>query len=342
MGESSLPQRTEQAVLAVLTGTPVPDAAHASGLPPADLAEAVEVYQRAGRAALRQQLASGWWQVYLQFTDWTTTETDFAEHLAPLLHQAEDDGILMAWWFMRKYPCWRLRLRTGSAGNTMQAHLGTAFDQLAAHGRIVRWWPGIYEAETAAFGGEAGMDFAHDLFCADSRAIIKLVRHNTTGLGRRELSLLLCGTLLRAAGLEWYEQGDVWHRICLKRHLPADVPTSQLTTMADDLTHLMRADTAADGPLLNTNGPLASATQWADAFRQAGHTLGTAAKAGTLCRGLRDILAYTVIFHWNRLGLPSRTQSILARAAHAAILDQPVASATVQPPPQFQSQTHHD
>jgi hypothetical protein len=31
-----------------------------------------------------------------------------------------------------------------------------------------------------------------------------------------------------------------------------------------------------------------------------------------------------VIFHWNRLGLPVRTQSILASAARAAILEPPI------------------
>lgn len=337
--ESGLPHRMEQAVLTVLTGAPVPEVALAAGLDPADLAEAVEVYRQAGRDALRHHVASGWWQVYVQFTDWPTAERDFADHLAPLLQRAENDGILTAWWFMRKYPCWRLRLRSGSAGHTMKTHLGAAFDQLTDDGRIDRWWPGIYEAETAAFGGEAGMECAHNLFCVDSRAIVNLLRHNTIGLGRRELSLLLCSTLLRAAGLERYEQGDVWHRVAMERHLPADVPTSKLTTMADDLGHLIRADMAADGPLLSANGPLAAASEWADAFHQAGHSLGTAARAGTLHRGLRDILAYAVIFHWNRLGLPARTQSILAWAARTAILDQPVASAIVQPPPQPESDT---
>ncbi len=178
---------------------------------------------------------------------------------------------------------------------------------------------------TAAFGGDAGMDLAHELFCEDSRAVLDLLRNGGSGLGRRELSLLLCSILMRAAGLEWYEQGDVWHRVGMERRLPADVPTSKLTAMADDLRQLMLADITPDGPLLGANGPLASGSGWADAFSRAGRTLGTVARAGTLQRGLRDILSYQVIFHWNRLGLPARTQSILAWAARAAILDLPVA-----------------
>ena len=66
------------------------------------------------------------------------------------------------------------------------------------------------------------------------------------------------------------------------------------------------------GPLLGASGPLAPTASWAEAFRQAGQTLGAAARKGTLQRGLRKIISYLVIFHWNRLGLPFRTQSILA------------------------------
>jgi len=331
VSESAVAQNTERAVLKVLTGTPLMDAAIAEGMEPADLAEAVEVYRRAGRQALEQQTASDWWQLYIQFTDWNIAERAAADHLAPLLRRAEEDGVVAAWWFMRKHPCWRLRLQPGPAGRTVNARLGAAFDELAAAGRIAGWWPGVYEAETAAFGGDAGMDLAHNLFCEDSRAVVNLISDGGLGLGRRELSLLLCSILMRAAGLEWYEQGDVWHRVALERRLPADVPTSKLTAMADDLKQLMLADITPDGPLLGTNGPLASAAGWADAFSRAGRALGAAARAGTLQRGLRDILSYQVIFHWNRLGLPVRTQSILARAARAAILDLPVAPISARP-----------
>jgi hypothetical protein len=32
--------------------------------------EHVEICRQAGRHALEQQAASGWWQLYIQFTDW--------------------------------------------------------------------------------------------------------------------------------------------------------------------------------------------------------------------------------------------------------------------------------
>jgi hypothetical protein len=100
--ESAAVQNTERAALKVLTGTPLRDAAIAEGMEPADLAEAVEVYRRAGLQALEQQTASGWWQLSIQFTDWSNAEQAVADHLAPLLRHAEEDGVVAAWWFMRK------------------------------------------------------------------------------------------------------------------------------------------------------------------------------------------------------------------------------------------------
>ncbi|MGH3431095.1 MAG: thiopeptide-type bacteriocin biosynthesis protein, partial [Mycobacteriales bacterium] len=72
-----------------------------------------------------------------------------------------------------------------------------------------------------------------------------------------------------------------------------------------------------------TGGPLAFAALWTAAFDEAGRALGNAARNGALARGLRDVLAHHVIFHWNRIGLADRTQAILARAARQAILNPP-------------------
>lgn len=63
---------------------------------------------------------------------------------------------------------------------------------------------------------------------------------------------------MRAAHLEWYEQGDVWHRITQERPLPTSIPTAKLTAMADEIKQVMLADATPDGPLLGVSGPLAS------------------------------------------------------------------------------------
>jgi hypothetical protein len=59
---------------------------------------------------------------------------------------------------------------------------------------------------------------------------------------------------MRAANLEWYEQGDVWHRIAQNRPLPTSIPTAKVTAMVNEVKHVMLADTTPNGPLLRVSG----------------------------------------------------------------------------------------
>lgn len=320
------PGLTGRAVLDVLAGAPIADAADRAGMEPANLADAVAVFQQAGHEALADQEGNtDWWQVYIEFTDWASAETTAVTHLAPLLHGAEENGTVSAWWFTRKHPCWRLRLRV-LPDVSVKLDLGEAFDRLVAGGHLRRWWPGIYEPEAAAFGGPASMTAAHNLFVADSREVLRLASRNDISLGRRELSVLLCTIMMRDAGLEWYEQGDVWQRVIgeEQRSQLDDIPEERLHSMATQLRTLLVANTDPDGPVLSAGGPLEPVTGWGDAFRDTGLALAEGVRCGTLDRGLRRVLSLHVIFHWNRLGLSIGAQSALAWAARAAIIDPPV------------------
>ncbi|MFF9073885.1 thiopeptide-type bacteriocin biosynthesis protein [Streptomyces sp. NPDC014735] len=291
---------------------------------PANLADAVEIFQQAGRDAVARHTArSDWWQVYVEFSDWATAEQTTAVRLVPLLRRAGESGGMTEWWFTRKHPCWRLRLYVRPETG-IKADLRAGLDRLTAEGHLRRWWPGIYEPEIAPFGGPAGMLAAHALFSADSRQIIDLaVGRTDMQIGRRELSVLLCTAMMRAAGLEWYEQGDVWQRVIDEEHRSAldAVPGDRLQELAAQLRSLLVADTSPGGPLLSHGGPMEPVSEWADAFRDTGQALHEAVRTGTLERGLRRVLSLHVIFHWNRLGLSMGTQSALAWAARTAILD---------------------
>ncbi|ASU85806.1 methyltransferase [Nocardiopsis gilva YIM 90087] len=311
----------ERAVLQVLGGNPLPDVAAHLRMDPTELDTAVGVFRCGGRDALCQRASARWWQVYVEFTEWETAESYAVDHLAPLLRRWEAEQDITGWWFIRKYPCWRLRLRP--RGPQSPARIRAALDDLVNAGRIRRWWTGIYEPETAAFGGHVGIAIAHNLFHADSRAVLDLSTRDHTTIGRRELSILLCTALMRGAGLEWYEQGDVWDRVRHERPTPPDVTPERLRPMVNALQTLLLADTAPDGLMFGPDGPLKFAATWATASDQAGRDLRAAVRNGTLERGLRRILSYLVIFHWNRLGLSGRDQSALSWAARTAILDAP-------------------
>lgn len=322
MDASASPNAAVEGVLAVLAGAPLEQAAERWGLAAADLADAVEVYRAAGEAALNATpLDSRWYQVHIEFPDWADSEQTGAHHLAPRLHRLAP--AIESWWFIRKAPCWRIRCRSvlGAALADTRGAVTEVLNGLAAAGRVSRWWETVYEPEALAFGGALGMETAHTLFASDSSAVLDHVRRESgaagtdSAIGRRELSILLCSALFRGAGQEWHEQGDVWHRVTRLRPLPAGTPTDRLHRLAADLHRLTTVDTGPAGS--NTAGahPLSFVAPWATAFTIAGESLGRAAHEGTLERGLRDVLAHHVIFHWNRLGLPGRTQAILARAA---------------------------
>jgi thiopeptide-type bacteriocin biosynthesis protein len=309
---------TVRAVLDVLAGTPLEAAAARAELEPADLAAATTVYEQAGQQALARQAGPpAWQQLYIQFTDWAEAEQTTADHLVPVLNSAQADGETTGWWFLRKHPCWRIRILPSALTGQKPFTITNVLEELASAGHIHAWWPGTYEPETAAFGGTTSMAVAHTLFCADSQAVLT-APHGT--LGRRELSVLLCSTLMRAAALEWYEQGDVWYRITRDRPLPDGIDPEKVRGLARQITPLLIADTSAGASLLQSDQALQRAATWVAAFRDAGTALGTASRDGTLDRGLRHVIAYHVIFHWNRLGLAPHTQSLLAHAAYTAIL----------------------
>lgn len=312
----------EGAVLLVLNGRPVEEAAAAVGVPARELQAAAAAYRHGGRQALIHRAIAGsrdWCQANIEFADASTAEATAAEHLRPLLDTAGG-----AWWFIRKHPCWRVRIQpaTDTDPDVFAAHLAAGLDDLTERGIIGRWSPGVYEPETAAFGGPAAMDHAHTLFAADSRAILDFATQPAP-LGRRELWVLACSAMMHGARLEWYEIGDTWHRVAQERPLPSGTTADQIERLAANVRHLLRADTSPAGPLLGETGTLTTLAPWIGAFRELGTYLGAANRTGTLARGLRDVLSYHSIFNGNRLGLNARDQANLAHAARTAVLGTP-------------------
>ncbi|GAB3977746.1 hypothetical protein GCM10029978_068400 [Actinoallomurus acanthiterrae] len=251
---------------------------------------------------------TSWKQVNIAYpgSDSHQRERHAIGHLAPILPDAEADGLITSWWFIRKGH-WRVRYLL-----TEQAHAHDRSDPL--HPLLttgVTWTDDIYEPEIHAFGGPASMDAAHALFHHDSRHLLTFLHDDPTD--RREHSLVLCTALMRAAELDWNEQGDVWARLAEQRAgLPGQPsgPDPQVwASFTSDVRHLLlgtaRADTIAGG--------------WLTAFEDTGRALLTLRENGELTRGLRTVIALHVIFHWNRIGLPATTQATLAQAAKEAI-----------------------
>ncbi|EWM19845.1 O-methyltransferase [Kutzneria sp. 744] len=191
-----------------------------------------------------------------------------------------------------------------------------ALEGMQDDGTVASWVATIYEPEVHAFGGTDGMATAHRLFHHDSQHI--LARPAGPSDHRREHTILLCGVMMRAAGQDWYEQGDVWARVADNRPLHQR-RRDQLQSLFSGLRRLLSVDAGPGSPLAAPKGQLADIAGWINTFHEAGKDLGGFSRRGELTRGLRAVLAHHVIFHWNRLGLSYETQSVLAAAARDAV-----------------------
>ncbi|MFD7583015.1 methyltransferase, FxLD system [Kitasatospora sp. NPDC059817] len=250
----------------------------------------------------------GWIQHDLTFADPATVEQITARHLAPVLVQAQNSRVLEDWWYMRKQGL-RVRYRTAGPAPVVTALL----DTLVEEGRLTGWAIGIYEPETEAFGGPEAMEIAHRLFHTDSRHLMaRATKPDPPALGRTETFVVLVSAMLRAVGLDWYEQGDVWAKFAAERPEPASLAPERAAVLATAMRRLMTLDTRR---LTRPGEPLAGHAGWVGAFEKAGQDLVRAARDGRLTRGPRAVLAHLLIFHANRAGVPVEHQSAVAASA---------------------------
>ncbi len=252
-----------------------------------------------------------WQQHNITFVDRESARRTIAERLGPALIEAEADGQLTGWWFMNKQP-WPLRYLADKPLPAIESLLS----DLIGEGVAVSCLPCVYEPETDTFGGPEAMDAAHELFHNDSCHLLTY-QPSPMNLGRRETAVLLASVMMRGAGLDWFEQGDVWAKVGALR--PAINPP--LPERAAELAPAMRKLMTADAhSLCRPGGPLHDHEEWVTAFQRVGATLADLAGRGALTRGLRAVIAHHVIFHANRAGLLWDDQSALSHIAREVVM----------------------
>lgn len=251
----------------------------------------------------------GWRQVTITFPDPRTAEQTARSHLAPILAEAERRQLITTWFYVRK-GSWRLRY-TPAATDT-DRFMADELNLLVRDHRLREAITGIYEPEIHAFGGTEAMHAAHQLWHHDSRHL--LLGSDGAAHHQRETSIMLAAVMMRAAALDWYEQGDVWARVADHRDPPA--PDS-ITPLLNAAKRLLTVDLAS---LVAQEGSLACHRALIKAYASAGVTLQNLNQTGRLHRGLRDILTHHLIFSWNRRGIPGLQQAALATAAKIVVL----------------------
>jgi thiopeptide-type bacteriocin biosynthesis protein len=222
-------------------------------------------------------------------------------HLIGVFPALESEGMVGTWWYIRK-TSWRIRYRLADPDAVHDP-----VHQLLTEG--MSWTRDIYEPEIHAFGGPASMDLAHILFHHDSRHLLAYLGEGAAE--RKEFALILCTALMRGAGLDINEQGDVWARVAEQRAalLTTPVDPHTWTAFVSDTRHLLRGRARTD----KVDG------DWLTGFYEAGRGLRALRDQGSLTRGFRAIAALHVIFMLNRIGIPGTTQAYLVKAAKDAV-----------------------
>ncbi|WP_326796965.1 methyltransferase, FxLD system [Streptomyces sp. NBC_01808] len=262
--------------------------------------------------------APAWRQVNLSSDTWQAAENRAVRHHLPLLAQAEDDGAITSWWFIRKRETWRLRLRPAA---NRDEDTTTLLMQMAEASGLNAYADVVYEPETYRFGGKRAIEIAHRLFHADSRHVLAHLARACGGPDHRhEIGLRLATRMMQAAGQDFYEQGDIWTAVAEHRATHAMAPSASTQARVQMLI------TAADD---SPGSPLAQTPAWPAAYENAAKALADLAGHGALTRGIRAVLTDHLLFAFNRLGISAEHQAVVARAASRTVFHRKPGSGTV-------------
>lgn len=209
--------------------------------------------------------------------------------LASALPGALARGDVTGAFFMQKPPGIRLRL---SGGEREVDEIARA---IAVPG--ARFGPGIYEPETWLFDGPAGLRCAHDAFTADTLAVCAYAAAAARGAALAApaaFSLALCEQLLARLGLDVWEAWDVWMRVLILRGgnwqdvVPGGADAAQAIGCEAILAeHALRTDRLAEA-------------------------IAGQGRNRAFPNGIRRILPFWIVFHWNRMAFDTSTQRALA------------------------------
>ena len=211
-------------------------------------------------------------------------------------------------WFVRKAPDLRLRLPAHSPreGRRLAAALAACRRERV----VARWFFSTYEPEVFQFGGPRALPLVHRYFAADSLAWLAWDRLTEAGATSLTPSLLSAGVLndLFVSTVDGPEEvWDVWCNLA-RMHEPETL-VGPAGVGAITLAELAPLVSPAERRLL---------ARQARANRALATGLGRLWGQGLLGCGLRAILPFVALFHWNRFGLGRPASGRICAAMMAA------------------------
>lgn len=228
-----------------------------------------------------------------------------------------EGGLADRFYFMHKPPGLHLRFR--ARRRELLREVESFLAGQAAHGGLYRWRRAVYDSETSRFGGDVGIDIAHEFFTAESLLVLGYLRAGLRGetrLAPPQISLYLLLELFERIVEDRWELWDIWCKMALVDRVPPLTPA----VLGRARLEAERAGAAIAPLLRDRSDVLATATAIERALLDAcrspiervAHRLCRARLDGQLLYGLRSILPSWVVFHWNRMGLPPEVQTSIS------------------------------
>jgi thiopeptide-type bacteriocin biosynthesis protein len=188
-------------------------------------------------------------------------------------------------------------------------------DALEGEGVVQRWFPSVYEPETARFGGPEAMAAVHAWFDADTRCWLGLERlRSETGaaLTAEALCVTVAHDLVSRAVDGRAEAWDVWQSYAAERGAPTT--EGPLVTALPDMRALGERASPAEATTL---------AEYSAANEALAQALRDAWSSGRLARGLRAVVGTVVLFHFHRHGLSADAHAALASTMARLLVPSP-------------------
>jgi thiopeptide-type bacteriocin biosynthesis protein len=229
---------------------------------------------------------------------------DIFANLCPLMDKWRNEDILERFFFMRKPPDLRLRFLAKDFQRDIRAELRRIMSKLKKNGVIKYFFQSIYEPEVFQFGGPEAMDLVHAYFDSDSMAWIKLdhlAASHRRSVPTQILVIAVMNDLFYRTLLDSSEVWDVWCN--LANLISSEQKTSSQVEQIITIDSLFSYVSDAEGQILR---------DYLSANEELSLGLRQIWNSGKLQCGLRSILPFIAMFHFNRHGLTADRQANLA------------------------------
>jgi protein-L-isoaspartate(D-aspartate) O-methyltransferase len=274
----------------------------------------------AGRAALAKEVPDeNWVYLRIELKRMAVARRILQKVLYPTLLKLSRRGVIQRFWYLLKHdPQCHLRLRIFGPTEQLRQEALTAVMQALRPGSprsaVTVCRELVYEPETSLFGGEWALEQVHELFYYDSRFAMGWMGvepEESANLSAHQVSVIALQHLLRAAGLDGFEQWDVWQKVVKVR--PGNQAELEEAWQAyqRDMRLLVGIDPHVVAKAMAATGH-ALLAEYADGLTFVGGKLWQGLKEGRLQRGLRQVLATAIVFHWNRMLFTAGEQTMLA------------------------------